>query len=341
VRIWPRVCALLLFALPPRPSAAQEAAAAVYLVRSDLQDPAAVHLANLTRGELAADRVDVTVLDDERARSEPRATVVSLSARHTALVTVLLLVEGGSDAIDVWLANGATGYEAHREVKATEATEADRPAVLARRAADAVRALLWEGILESLRSAQAKATGSAAPSPSARPPHPVFALELGVAGFGNLDGLGMVFDPVVRVRLQLTEWLQLRAGGAGLGTGSSIGTENGSATLTQSVGLVDAVVPLWRSRALHPVVSGGVGVYDVRVQGFAASPYVAGQTDLVALAVDAGLGLSWRGSPSFEVTAEVHALLSEPIPRVRVAGSNSVTLGLPAVVATVTAASWL
>jgi hypothetical protein len=332
---------VLLLVLVARIAEAREEAA-VYLVEPDPEDAPAVQLAHLTRGELAADRVDVTVLGDERARSDPRGALASLGARHAAIVVVLLRIDGGSAGIDVWLTNAATGYEAHRHVEATEGADGERSAILARRAADAVRALLWEALLESLRAVQTKPPEAPpAPAPSVAPQRSAFALELGVAAFGNFDSVGVVFDPVLRVRFQAAEWLQLRAGVAGLGSVSSIEAAHGSANLTQSVGLVDALVPLWRRHPLHPVVSGGVGLYDVRVQGLAASPYVAGQTDLVALAFDAGLGVTWHGSARFEVAAEVHALLSEPIPRVRVAGSNPVTLGLPAVIATVTAASWL
>ncbi len=344
--------AAILLALFGPEKAARAATSLIVLVPPEAPDRRVAETVHRTSGELAADRLDVVVRSDLSDADPPTALVGAGRETGAAVVVGLWIDALDASAADLWLVHATTSStEPTRAVvhrHAAGGVASDPPEVIARRMADVVRAALYEDLLATARASAPGLAPPVTPRPRPRPAtasalFPRVAVEYGVTGLGSLDRAGLAVLPVLRARVAIAPAWQLRCTGAWLGTRPRVMASGGgaSATIDQGVGLLEAVAVLGVGHAVHGTASLGAGAYAVAVDGSASPPYSMQHADDVAFAIDAGTGLAWRPSNHFELSLELHALLSDPGARVRVGGEDVATLGRPSLSALFTLVEWI
>jgi hypothetical protein len=203
----------------------------------------------------------------------------------------------------------------------TRAPTGSVPEVLARRSVELLRASL----LEILVDAQKRPADQPAPRAQAsrwaaqalEPRGSNWGIEAGaqvLAGFGGVGGAVM---PVGRVRVVLSERLAARLTLSGLGTRPRVDTAEGTATVSQEVGLLELIGEIAPRRWLRPSLSVGAGAYHIGVVGNATSPYAGLDGGRFVFAADAGAGLALSLTSAFALSLEGHAMLITPRPVIR------------------------
>jgi hypothetical protein len=145
------------------------------------------------------------------------------------------------------------------------------------------------------------------------------------------------FLPVARVQRAFGPRLCARISFAGLGTQAHVDLPGGYADVSQTIGLLEALVRFRRGRRLEPVISLGAGFLRVSAEGHETAPYIGGNAWHLSPAADAGAGLRIPLRPRrVELGVEVHALLAEPYPVVRFFQMEVARAGRPSLLASVT-----
>jgi len=152
--------------------------------------------------------------------------------------------------------------------------------VLAIRAQELLRASLVEFLVEENR-----------PNPAIAPPSPqihrwvkqavesrvapwTLGLELGATTFGGWGGIGPAVAPAARLRMALGERFWARLTALGLGSGPRVNwNSTSSASVSQSLVLLEVASWLRPRRLVRPLFSLGLGLERVAVEGAATLPY--------------------------------------------------------------------
>ncbi len=94
-------------------------------------------------------------------------------------------------------------------------------------------------------------------------------------------------------------------------------------------------------RRWRPVVSAGTGALYVQTDGSGTSPYQGQRASRWAGIVDAGVGVVANLGTAVSLAVELHGLLAFPHPTVRFVDVETVPVGYPALLASLTMVAWL
>jgi hypothetical protein len=258
-----------------------------------------------------------------------------------------LFVDAHAGDVEMIFCDPISRHEAvrHAHVKASPAP--DPPVAMARHVVDLLRAGLLDFAIEALRLAtRPPPEPNVAPPPRRHTPEPDLpgvrgAIESGAGVLVGFGGLDPSITPLVRLRLGLTPWLQLRLTGAGLGSKSTVETTRGSATVSQTLGVVDAAFTLAPSSWLRPLVVLGAGVYAASLTGMGQAPYTGLKSSGAAFAMDGGVGLAPWITPHLNVALEAHLLFAVPALAVRFVDDDSTRLGQPMLLTMLSFGLWI
>jgi hypothetical protein len=323
-------------------------AARVVLVSPKSPDPTITEALNRIRGELAAEGFDVVVVDAFQ-EADLESTFGNTDADSGSLAAIGLSVDEGTHIAELRVVDHATNKTVLRRTPVIDAKTPHAAEVLSIRAVELLRASLLELVLE--RPAASEQTPRASPEvrqaadwaarklPAEREPQ--WGFEAGVGVLADFGGVPPALVGVLRVRRILVGPLSLRVTAAGLGTTAHVDAQAGTASMTQGLGLVEAVLALWPKSMVHPVVSLGAGALYAGVQGQADWPYLGRSSSEWALAFDAGMGADIRMGRHFAISCEAHLFVARPYPVVEILGSDAARSGEPSVLGSLSVVGWL
>jgi hypothetical protein len=304
---------------------------------------AQAEIVNRVRGELLADGFGVEPLVSAQGADRARVLREASRAAEGPVSVALFLDDDG--ALDLTLLDTATGRTAEKHIEGP--AQGDAPEVFARHVVDVLRASLLDFAIAGLRSASRPEPRAKTPAPRAdveedlHRPATRWALEGGAAAIGGFSGAGLSAAPVLRLRLAANRALQLRLTAAGMGSSPAVQTDRGRASIEQGLFLVDATAVLGQSRWIRPLVTLGAGVYYVGVSGTGNPPYQGLSGNALALAMDAGIGVSTSVTQSVDLTLEAHVVVAEPGMAVRFIDEDIARVGQPTILVTLTLADWI
>jgi hypothetical protein len=331
--------------LAARPLRAE--AALVVLVRPSAQTAVVTEAITRIRGELVADGFEVSIVDAPPG-SDPASVLTRADQQTGAAATLGLFLRADASAAELWVVDRLTSKTVVRSVEMSKSPATSAPEVLARRSVELLRASL----LEILVDAQKRPSPTPAPRAQAsrwaaqalQPRHSNWGVEAGaqvLGGFGGIGGIGAAVLPVGRVRVVLGERVHTRLTLSGLGTRPHVAAAEGTATVSQELGLLEVIGEIAPHFWLRPAVSLGAGAYHIGVDGSANWPYAGASGGRFAFAADAGAGLACSLTSSFALSLEAHALLVTPYPVIRFVDVNTADTGRPLLSGTLTLVGWL
>ena len=258
-----------------------------------------------------------------------------------AVATVALVGEPGQPSAELWILDRVGPAPEVRRVPASSEDREHLPEVLAIRTIEILRASALKLLVESNRTSDVPPV-VAAPAPQSAPPRPgTFGLEAGVSLLDSVGGAGMAALPLVRFRARLGDWVFARLTVAGLGSRPRVETTAGSASINQSLGLVELALALRPGRRLRPTFALGGGAFHFASEGVGTFPSRGVQAARFTGAVDAGVGLLATVTGAVSFAFEVHGLVAFPHPAVRFFDVEAATLAFPALFASLTMVAWL
>jgi hypothetical protein len=296
------------------------------------------------RGELLAAGFEAEVVElslgaDVRGSLERLVPPAGNGGSATALVAVVASADAGS--AELWVIDRVTGKTVVRRVNAGTADSTRAAEVLAVRAVELLRASFLE--LAVAPKNRETPPVEAAPAVERWATAPLeerewtWAVEAGGGTAVSVDGPWNAFMPVARVERALGQRLCLRLGFVGLGVPAHVDLPTGSADVTESMLLAEAVLRFRRGRRVEPLISAGAGVLRSSVDAQQTAPNQAVGGTRWSAAGDLGLGLRAplrRGR--FEIGLEAHALLAQPYPTVVYFGQEFGRVGRPTVLVALT-----
>jgi hypothetical protein len=294
--------------------------ALVVLVRPSTQSAVVSEAITRIRGELIADGFEVSIVDAPPG-ADPASVLGRADQQAGAAATLGLFLHADASAAELWVIDRLTSKTVVRRVEMTRAPTGSVPEVLARRSVELLRASL----LEILVDAQKRPADKPAPRAQAsrwaaqalEPRRSNWGIEAGAQVLGGFGGVGGAVMPVGRVRVVLSERVAARLTVSGLGTRPRVDTAEGTATVSQEVGLLELIGEIAPRSWLRPSLSVGAGAYHIGVVGIAASPYAGLDGDRFVFAADAGAGLALSLTSAFALSLEGHAMLITPRPVIR------------------------
>jgi len=147
--------------------------------------------------------------------------------------------------------------------------------------------------------------------------------------------------PLVRFDWSLRSWFLIQAALAGLGTRSSVQTQDGSAQVAQLYGLLGGSVRFRAGERLRPFASLSAGVLRTSVEGRPEASDVGHVVAQWSFLVDASAGGQLRLPDRFYLSAAAHAQLAQPYLAVRFFETPVATSGRPNLLLTLTIGAWL
>ena len=337
------LCAVLLgIASPAR-------AATVILMRaphpSALTSEATVRL----RGELTSDGFYVRVVEAP-ATADLRDSLEAAAALPDVEAVVAIFGDPPTDSVELWVIDHVTHKTVTRRVPADP--QSTRSAeVLSIRALELLRA----SFLEIAIKTHNPPPSSAEPASPEPPPEVArmtqvalevhlpkrWAIEIGGGLLGSLQGLPPSLVPVLRAEHSWRDRFIGRLTLAGLGTRARVGTSEGSATVAQEFGLIEAAIKLRPEALLQPFVSIGGGALHVSADGQASGSYRGKSGALWTAVADVGAGARLAPWRRFELALEIHAQLAARQPSIQFFGEDVARAGRPTVVGSLTLVAWL
>jgi hypothetical protein len=316
----------------------------VVLVRPPAAPPSVTEALVRLRGELLAAGFEAEVLElplgaDVRESLE-RLTPPADDHAATALVAVVASAEPGS--AELWVIDRVTGKTVVRRVNAGTPDTSRAAEVLAVRAVELLRASFLELAIAP------PASEAATPVPAAPAVERwatatleerdwIWAIEAGGATAVSVQGGWNQFMAVARLDRAFGGRFCARLAFSGLGTPAHVTNMTGSADLSETMLLAEAVVRFRRGRMLQPQISVGGGVMRLNIDGEQLSPNMALTSTHWNAAGDVGAGLRMPLSRHrFEIGLEAHALWAQPYPRVQYFGQEIALVGRPTVLVTLT-----
>jgi len=315
----------------------------VTLLDSAGSGPAARDCLTRIRAELVAGGFEVSLVD-AGPHADPISIAEVMEQQQGAIATVALVGEPGQAGAELWILDRIGSAPEVRRVSAAREDREHLPEVLAIRTIEILRASALKLLVESTRPATppvvAETQPAAAPPPA--PPRPgTFGLEAGISLLDSVGGAGTATLPLGRLRARLGDWMFARLAVAGLGTRPRVETAAGSASINQSLGLVELALALRPGRRLRPTFTLGGGAFYFESDGVGTSPFRGVRMARFTGAADAGVGLLTNVTHDVSLAFEVHGLLALPHPKVRFFDTEAATLGFPALFASLTMMAWL
>jgi hypothetical protein len=314
----------------------------VALLDSTGAGPTARDCVTRIRAELVAGGFEVSLVDPG-PRADPVSIAEVMEQQQGAVATVALVGELDQPGAELWILDRIGPAPVVRRVQAPREDPEHLPEVLAIRTIEILRASALKLLVESTRAAAppvvVEAVASPAPPPTPRPR--VFGLEAGVSLLDSVGGAGVAALPLARLRARLGDWIFARLTVAGLGTRPRVDSTVGSATVNQSLGLVELALALRPGRRLRPTLALGGGAFHFESEGVGLYPSMGVHRARFTGAADAGVGLLATVTAAVSLAFEVHALVALPHPKVRFFDVDAATLAYPAVLASLTMVAWL
>jgi hypothetical protein len=294
------------------------------------------------REELLAGGFEVQVVDPS-PKTDPASIAEAMQHQPDSAATIALLGDPSLGPSELWILDRTGARPEVRRIAVPTDDEAHIPEVLAIRTIEVFRASALQRLVESNRVRLPPAP--ACPAPELAAPlaeqRPRIGVELGLAVVDNVRGPGPAEIPVARLDVRLTGPLFARMTIEGLGSRPSVQTSEGSATVSQNLGLVGLGAIFRRDHRLMPIVSLGAGALYVTSDGSGIYPFVGHRDSTWTALLDGGVGLTAALSKQLAVTVEFHALLAAPHPVVRFAGADAGTIARPAFAVAGTLLTWL
>lgn len=319
-------------------------AATVAILRPSSDAPAVNEALFRLQGELLAVGLAVAITDRPPALATDSAEMHAW-LEQTALerhIDAFIDVVGVSapEAVDVWICErDPPGLKGSRVV--LEANAADRPATLAIRTIEVLRAnflVLDLGVPKPLPKPDAtQGPDRAPPPPAPSSRHLPFHLEAGATTLTSFDGVATAVLPLVRFGWSPSSWVTLEATGAGLGTRPQVESAAGSVEVTQYFALLGASATVATGTGLEPLFGLSGGAFGTSLNGHAVPPNVAHDVTQWAAVVDGSAGLRLRTSERFYVTLAAHAQLTNPAFAIHFVNTVVATTGRPNLLFTLTA----
>lgn len=333
----------LALALPSAPALAERSRPVelVILLQPTAASPATRRGMARIQDELSADGFKALLVDANFA--DGLSSVIEDVARDHGSDTMLTLFgDPETGRAELWVIRRGGRRVAIRRAMVTVDDVERMPEVLSARALELLRAIALELSVAPEGSADAPpsvAEGAALRHVDPQPQSPVgqvaaFALGAGLAVSYSLPGLPPAIAPLARARLRLTESFAGRMSVSGLGTRPRTQTNNGSAEVSQALGLLEVQTVFRIDRRVRPVVSIGAGVLNVGVEGDGKPPYEGREPRQWSAAFDAGVGVALGLRPRMALTTELHAFVATPHPVVRFLDVETATIGYPGLMMT-------
>jgi hypothetical protein len=341
-------CALLAICAFPNPSLARsDRPVLVLLLRRIPANEILAEAILRIKGELEAGGFAVAVadIDSPDPGEDPRALMERAGKDLAPSATIGILGNLDQGLAELWVVDRITGKTVVRRLEVQASSDRPISEVLAIRAQELLRASLVEFLVEENR-----------PNPAMAPPPPqihhwvkqavestvapwTLGLELGATTFGGWGGIGPAVAPAARLRMALGERFWARLTALGLGSGPRVNWgDTSSASVSQSLILLEVASWLRPRRLVRPLFSLGLGVERVAVEGAATLPYQGERNARWFAAGDAGIGVSFRLQAHWEVQLEVHALFASPRPAIRFLDTEVAKAGQPTLLAILTLA---
>jgi hypothetical protein len=289
------------------------------------------------KDELSADRFTV-VLADSNVAGDPVSMAESAARDPGAIAIIALLGDPETGQTELCVVERAAGRTAVRRALVVVDDPGRMPEILSIRALELLHATALELSVDTNRRPRSPTPPSdlraegppppAGPAPASAETD-LGAVETGVAMLHSLSGPPPALAPIGRFRLRLAGWLHARVTIAGLGTSPRLQTDYGSATVSQSMGTVEAVAIWRRAKRVRPGVFLGAGVLHVSVLGAGNSPYEGREPDRWAVVFAGGVGVAFVLRSHLALTTELAGLMATPHPTVRFVGTKVATIGFP------------
>ena len=311
---------MLTILLGSRPVLADSAL--VVLVRPSAQSTVVTEAITRIRGELIADGFEVSIVDAPPG-SDPASVLARADRQASAAATLGLFLQPDASAAELWVVDRLTNKTVVRRVEIDRSSPGSAPEVLARRSVELLRASMLEILVDARRrplTPSPRAQASRWAAQALEPQRSSWGVEAGAQVLGGFGGVGPAIMPVARGRVVVSERFAARLTLSGLGTRPHVEAAEGSATVSQALGLVEGIVEIAPHSWLRPAVSLGAGAYHISADGSAAWPYEALDPGAWAFAADVGTGLALSLSSSFALCLEGHATFVTPRPVIRFVG---------------------
>ena len=339
---------LAICSFPGRSQARSDQPVMVLLLRRVPADEILAEAVLRIKGELEAGGFHVAVadIDVSEPEADPRALMERAGQDLAPSATIGIFGNLEKGSAELWVVDRITGKTVIRRLEVQASSDRPISEVLAIRAQELLRASLVECLVEENR-----------PNPTMATPPPqihrwvkqavesrvapwTLGLELGATTFGSWGGIGPAVAPAGRLRVALGERFWARLTALGLGSGPRVNwNDSASASVNQSLVLLEIASWLRSRRLVRPLFSVGLGLERVAVDGTATLPYYQGERNARWFpAGDAGAGVSLRLQAHWEVQLEVHALFATPRPTVRFMDTEVARAGQPTFLAILTLA---
>ncbi len=320
---------------PPRPGEV------VILLQPTAASPATRRSIGRIRDELLADRFQVVLVDSTSA-GEPGDIVEKAAGNFGVDAILTLFGDPGTGQAELCVIERAGARVAVRRAMVEIAEPERMPEVLSRRALELLRATALELSIETTSAPQAPPAptpdavavgepGKVTAPPSSSEPA-ILTFDAGMAMFQSRAGPPAAIAPMARIQLRLSGWLMARLSLSGLGSRPRIQNTNGSADLSQTIGLVEMGAAFRSGARLRPRISVGAGVLRVNMVGVGKLSYEGREECQWSAVFDAGAGLALALRSGVALATELHAFLASPHPEVRFLKIPAATIGYPSFV---------
>jgi hypothetical protein len=319
---------LLGFALLLAPDAIAQR---VVLVQTGKQDPLLVDAWHRLLAELRIHNFESETVELVETADLAEALAETARARG-AIAAIALIHRNETTAVDVWLIDRMTGKTTLRRIVVNPGEDAS--SVLAIRAVDLLRASFREFGLgqrppEDVAGVDRRPVPRAVEDLSAEPPR-VFSLLAGAMVLVQFPGFGAAFGPTLGGFVRTTDRSAVGLVVAGPVMGAEFSGANGSASMTQALGIFEARLAVVRARAFEVGPTVAFGAYHLGAAGRAAPPLVSKDDDTWA-AIGGG-GVFFQARLWSRVAASVSARVFGILPPVGVAvGDESAVIRFPVV----------
>ncbi len=341
-----RVALILLLAFPVRRVSAEPAkgAATVILLQPTNASEATRQSLARIRDELSADRFHV-IWEDSAAREDSGITVEGTGHDTEPNSILVLFGDPATGQVELCVVHRSAGHSAVRRVTVIADDPGRMPEALASRALELLRATALE--LSLTVDATPPARESLRPHlqvPVAQKPPPsvttsegsIASIDLGLGILKSIEGPPPAVTPVGRVGLHLSDSIHARLSLAGLGSRPVATSAYGTATISQTLALLELTVLPRLVNHVRPLFSVGGGVLNVAVAGTGMAPYEGLKQQQWSAVVDAGTGIAVAIRSHTSLVTEVHAFVASPHPVVRFIDTRAATIGNPSLMLTLT-----
>ncbi len=276
-----------------------------------------------------------TQSDEARAWLEETAQAQGLDAFIDVVGEDALL------AVDVWLWERATQRLTVSRVSLDPGAR-NAAATAAIRAIEVLRSsfLVFDsGTPPPRRDAPVTAAPASSTTP-ARGAARRIGISAGAATLTSVDGVGPAVLPLARFEWLLGPGVALQATAAGFGTRPEVGSDAGSAEVSQQLALL-GVCACSADSGLRPTLALAGGLLRTALEGRATEPNLAHRVERWSSLFEASAGARLNWAERYQLTLSAHAQLAVPYVRVRIVDSVVATTGRPNLLLSLAFGGWL